>query len=161
MNQIKGLCVCVCLSVCSLLRYSELGTGCGWFYSSTALFLGKGRSFTLLLLTIGSERPGGGKAKVPGAVTRSLLTTPRGGKITTFQEIPPRVSLSPPTHPPQNRPCLVNIQHHHNVQKLKVLFTVDFHSRCNTDTIKPERTIASVTLNIIGQITFWHRLTCL
>lgn len=108
-----------CVSPC----YSELGSGCGWLYSKPGVVSRQGAVFSAPASYYWLRAAGVKKAKVPGQFGPSLLTTPTWGRIRRFQEIP----LHPPTH---HLFLFVNIQHRHNVQKLNVLFTMDFHRHC-------------------------------
>lgn len=82
----KRLCSCLC----SLLRYSELGTVCGWLYTALGVVSRQGAVFPILSPTIGSEKLWWGKQKKsPRAVELILLTTPRGVRLQPFKKSPP------------------------------------------------------------------------
>lgn len=107
--------------------YSELLPARGRIYSSAESFLGKGRAFASQASSYWlTERPEGeGKQKSPAAVSRNMLTAPRGVKIN--QETPLFLRLLHLTLFHHLPPHLVNIQPHRELN-LPILFTLDFPS---------------------------------
>lgn len=90
-------------SLSGVSRYSELGTGCGWFYTPSAWFLGKGRSFLSCLRQLARSSLGEESKSPPCCRNAELVDNPTWGTITTVQEIPPS------SRPPPIPTCVANV----------------------------------------------------
>lgn len=85
---------CVCLSQCTLLRYSELRTGCGWIYSRLSVVSRQGAVFSAPASYHWLRAAGVRKAKVPGQLRRACWQ-PHVGRDYNLSRNPP--PLLPPT----------------------------------------------------------------